>query len=110
MAMTTEEKRAHDAMSIQERKRLKFALLSSDKKVKACNVASYDILLTLAKREQEKYHGTFDIYTAMYRVYKSVIAKPAKVKQPKPLYHTVTSNMLVRAMYDTYIPRDEKLC
>ena len=67
------------------------------------------IFFSLLQREQEKFHGTFDIYTAMYRVYKSVIAKPVKAKQSKPLYHTVTSNMLVRAMYDTYIPREEKL-
>lgn len=109
MAMTTEEKNAHDAMSVQERKRLKFALLTNEKKAKACNVASYDTLLTLAKREQEKFHGTFDIYTAMYRVYKSVTAKPRKARQSKPMYHTVTSNMLVRAMYDVTIPREEKI-
>ena len=109
MAMTDEERKAYNAMSIQERKRLKFALLPNNKKAKACNVASYDALLTLAKREQEKFHDTFDIHTAMYRVYKQAIAKPAKAKQSKPLYHTVTSNMLVRAMYDTYIPREEKL-
>ncbi|NLE06751.1 MAG: hypothetical protein GX638_18370 [Crenarchaeota archaeon] len=90
--------------------RQKFDALTEAKKAKACNVASYDVLLTLAKREQEKYHDIFDIRTAMYRIHKQATAKPKKVKQSRPLYHPVTTNMLVRAMYDTYIPRDEKLC
>ena len=81
MAMTIEEKKAYDAMSVEERNRLKFLFLPNEKKAKACNVASYDILLTLAKREQEKFHScNFSIYTAMYRVYKQAIAKSREEK------------------------------
>lgn len=89
----------------------KFVLLTNDKKVKACKLASFQELLVKASEEQARFKScNFDIYTAMYRVYRQAIAKPKKVKQPKPLYQPVTTNMLVRAMYDTYIPRDEKLC
>lgn len=89
----------------------KFVLLTNDKKAKACKCTSFKELLVKASKEQARFHScNFDIHTAMYRVYKNAIAKPKKARQPKPLYHTVTSNMLVCAMYDTYIPRDEKLC
>ena len=89
----------------------KFALLTNEKKAKACKCTSFKELLVKASEEQARFKScNFDIYTAMYRVYRQAIAKPKKARQPKSLYHTVTSNMLVRAMYDTYIPRDEKLC
>jgi hypothetical protein len=89
----------------------KFALLTNEKKAKACKLDSFQRLLVKASEEQARFKScNFDIYTAMYRVYRKAIAKPKKVKQPKPLYQPVTTNMLVRAMYDTYIPRDEKLC
>lgn len=88
----------------------KFALLTNEKKVKACKVASFKELLVKASEEQARFHSCdFDIYTAMYRVYRKAIAKPRKARQSKPLYQPVTTNMLVCAMYDTYIPRDEKL-
>ena len=91
--------------------RQKFDALTDKAKVKACKCASFQELLERASREQAKFHScNFTIQTAMYRVHKQAIAKPKKAKQSRPLYHTVTSNMLVRAMYDTYIPRDEKLC
>jgi len=88
----------------------KFLLLTNEKKVKACKVASFKELLAQACKEQARFHScNFDIQTAMYRVYKQAVSKPRKEKVYKPLYHTVTSNMLVRSMYDTYIPREEKL-
>lgn len=91
--------------------REKFDVLTDVKKAKACKCASFQELLVKASEEQAKFHScNFDVYTAMYRIHKRAIAKPRKAKQPKPLYHPVTTNMLVRAMYDTYIPRDEKLC
>ena len=91
--------------------RIKFDALTDKAKAKACKCASFQELLKLASEEQARFHScNFTIQTAMYRVHKQAIAKPRKAKQPKPLYHPVTQNMLVRAMYDTYIPRDEKLC
>ena len=90
--------------------REKFDALTDAKKVKACKCASFQELLVKASNEQARFHScNFDIRTAMYRVHKQAVSKPKKAKQPKPLYHTVTSNMLVRAMYDTYIPREEKI-
>jgi len=90
--------------------RQKFDALTEAKKAKACKLDSFQELLVKASEEQARFKScNFDIYTAMYRVHKQAIAKPKKAKQPKPLYHPVTTNMLVRAMYDTYIPREEKL-
>lgn len=91
--------------------RQKFDALTDKAKVKACKLASFQELLVKASEEQARFKScNFDIYTAMYRVHRQAIAKPRTPRQPKPLYHPVTTNMLVRAMYDTYIPRDEKLC
>ena len=91
--------------------REKFDVLTDVKKAKACKLSSFQELLKKASEEQARFHScNFDVYTAMYRVHKQSIAKPAKVKQPKPLYHPVTHNMLIQAMNNDYIPRDEKLC
>lgn len=91
--------------------RVKFDALNEKQKAKACKLASFQELLVKASEEQARFHScNFTIQTAMYRVHKQAIARPKKPRQSKPLYHPVTQNMLVRAMYDTYIPWDEKLC
>ena len=89
--------------------REKFDALNEKQKAKACKCNDYKELVKKACNERDKFNNLFDMQTAMYRIHKQAIAKPRKPRQRKPLYHPVTTNMLVRAMYDTYIPRDEKL-
>ena len=87
----------------------KFLELSDKRKVTACHAKDYKELVFLACKEQAKFNGLLDLQQAMYRLHKQAIAKPKAKKAVKPVYHTVTSNMLVRAMYDIHIPWDEKL-
>lgn len=89
--------------------RKKFDALNEKQKAKACKCNDYKELVRKACTERDKFNNVFDVYTAMYRIHKQAIARPKKPRQRKPLYHPVTTNMLIRAMYDTYIPRDEKL-